>query len=63
MKNEMFPLPNEAAPVSGKNFKLTYGEVLDQVRERRLAELEESNPGEDKRNQNLAILFEDFVPS
>jgi transcriptional regulator with XRE-family HTH domain len=54
MKAESFS-PHIAVPaVEAKPFELTYGEFLELVRERRLAELEESHPGETKRNNNLA---------
>lgn len=54
MKAESFS-PHIAVPaLEAKSFELTYGEFLTMVRERKLAELEESHPGEDQRNNNNA---------
>lgn len=54
MKQELLS-PQDAAPVVETTpFEITYGDFLERVRERRLAELEESHPGEATRNNNIA---------
>ncbi|MGM0743575.1 MAG: hypothetical protein ACQEVT_18645, partial [Pseudomonadota bacterium] len=54
MKNDTFLPPSEASQADRGQFELTYGEFLEMVKERRLTELEENNPGEAKRNTNIA---------
>lgn len=54
MKQELLS-PQDAAPVVETTpFEITYGDFLELARERRLAELEESHPGETTRNNNIA---------
>ncbi len=54
MRVESF-LPRIAVPATEATFfEITYGALLTLVRERRLAELEKSHPGEAARNKNIA---------
>ena len=54
MKNHIHSSTDEDVLAEQGPFKLTYEEFLHMAKERRLAELEQSNPGEAKRNANNA---------
>ena len=54
MSNDIHSSTDDVLLAGQSQLKLTYGEFLQMAKERRLAELEHSNPGEDKRNANIA---------
>lgn len=54
MKNDVHLSTHEDALAEQGQFKLTYEEFLQMAKDRRIAELQHSNPGDPKRNANIA---------